>query len=73
MNVFLRNARARNTHFEATLNHPFPAQVSVSVESNLAVRGGYLAGLVPDSLSPYATRERERRALVIPRRRGKTP
>ena len=47
--------------------------VSVSVESNLAVRGGYLAGLVPDSLSPYATRERERRALVIPRRRGKTP
>ena len=27
MNVFLRNARARNGHVEATLNHPFPAQV----------------------------------------------
>ena len=28
MNVFLRNARARNGHVEATLNHPFPAQVA---------------------------------------------
>ena len=28
MNVFLWNARARNTHVEATLNHPFPAQVA---------------------------------------------
>ena len=28
MNVFLRNARARNGHVEATLNHPFPAQVT---------------------------------------------
>ena len=27
MNVFLRKARARNGHVEATLNHPFPAQV----------------------------------------------
>ena len=27
MNVFPWNARARNTHVEATLNHPFPAQV----------------------------------------------
>ena len=27
MNVFLWNARARNGHVEATLNHPFPAQV----------------------------------------------
>ena len=27
MNVFLWNARARNTQVEATLNHPFPAQV----------------------------------------------
>ena len=27
MNVFLWNARARNIHVEATLNHPFPAQV----------------------------------------------
>ena len=29
MNVFLRKARARNGHVEATLNHPFPAQVDV--------------------------------------------
>ena len=28
MNVFLWNARARNGHVEATLNHPFPAQVT---------------------------------------------
>ena len=28
MNVFLWNARARNGHVEATLNHPFPAQVA---------------------------------------------
>ena len=27
MNVFLLNARARNGHVEATLNHPCPAQV----------------------------------------------
>ena len=30
MNVFLWNARARNTHVEATLNHPFPAQVGAN-------------------------------------------
>ena len=29
MNVFLWNARARNGHVEATLNHPFPAQALV--------------------------------------------
>ena len=28
MNVFLWNTRARNGHVEATLNHPFPAQVA---------------------------------------------
>ena len=28
MNVFLWNERARNGHVEATLNHPFPAQVA---------------------------------------------
>ena len=27
MNVFLWNARGGNVHVEATLNHPFPAQV----------------------------------------------
>ena len=32
MNVFLWNARARNGHVEATLNHPFPAQVPVLLE-----------------------------------------
>ena len=31
MNVFLWNARARNGHVEATLNHPFPAQVDGTV------------------------------------------
>ena len=30
MNVFHWNARARNTHVEATLNHPFPAQVAAA-------------------------------------------
>ena len=29
MNVFLWNARARNGQVEATLNHPFPAQVEL--------------------------------------------
>ena len=28
MNVLLRNARARNGHVEARLNHPFPAQAT---------------------------------------------
>ena len=28
MNVYLWNARARNGHVEATLNHPFPAQAA---------------------------------------------
>ena len=32
MNVFLWNARARNGHVEATLNHPFPAQVDETFE-----------------------------------------
>ena len=33
MNVFLRNARARNGHVEATLNHPCPAQVQVAARA----------------------------------------
>ena len=32
MNVFLWNARARNSQVEATLNHPFAAQVAWSVD-----------------------------------------
>ena len=36
MNVFLRNARARNGHVEATLNHPFPAQVDCGGDADLA-------------------------------------
>ena len=37
MNVFLWNARARNSHVEATLNHPFTAQVaSVPLLAGLA-------------------------------------
>ena len=31
VDAFLRNARARNTHVEATLNHPFAAQVRPAV------------------------------------------
>ena len=37
MNVFLWNVRARNSHVEATLNHPFAAQVRVD-ESKAAER-----------------------------------
>ena len=37
MNVFLWNARARNVHVEATLNHPFPAQVVVDLGSGAGV------------------------------------
>ena len=33
MNVFLWNARVRNAHVEATLNHPFPAQVPNALEA----------------------------------------
>ena len=38
MNVFLWNARARNGHVEATLNHPFPAQdlVAASADADAA-------------------------------------
>ena len=43
MNVFLRNARARNGHVEATLNHPFPAQVDLG---DALVRVGVDAVLV---------------------------
>ena len=32
MNVFLWNARARNTHVEATSNRPFPAQVELATK-----------------------------------------
>ena len=31
MDAFFRNARARNTHFEAKLNHSFAAQVATAV------------------------------------------
>ena len=36
MNVFLWNARPRNTHVEATLNHPFPAQASPTAPGKIA-------------------------------------
>ena len=36
MNVFLGNARARNGHVEATLNHPFPAQALVLLAAPFA-------------------------------------
>ena len=39
MNVFLRNARARNGHVEATLNHPFPAQVRFAVSAVILFYG----------------------------------
>ena len=46
MNVFLWNARARNGHVEATLNHPFPAQV-------LGTHGAwYAAWYVPAGVVP---------------------
>merc|ERR1711965_1086133 len=35
VNVFLWNARARNGHVEATLNHPFPAQAATPLEDEL--------------------------------------
>ena len=38
MNVFLWNARARNTHVEATLNHPFPAQAKKRWDETVAWR-----------------------------------
>ena len=44
MNVFLWNARARNGHFEATLNHPFPAQAKL--EKPAAVADGALEAIV---------------------------
>ena len=38
---FFRNARARNTHVEATLNHPFAAQVYTgNFLDGVAGRGG---------------------------------
>ena len=38
MNVFLWNACARNGHIEATLNHPFPAQVATGAAARAAAR-----------------------------------
>ena len=35
---FFRNARARNTHVEATLNHPFAAQVDLGPLQDRKVR-----------------------------------
>ena len=42
---FFRNARARNTHVEATLNHPFAAQAR-SVEGHTAALAKLNADLV---------------------------
>ena len=41
MNVFLWNARARNGHVEATLNHPFPAQVVYDWQFAAVGNGAY--------------------------------
>ena len=49
MNVFLRKARARNGHVEATLNHPFPAQV-LDARDRLLKPGGRL---MPSRASMY--------------------
>ena len=40
MDAFFRNARARNTHVEENLNHPFPAQVGSQEDK----KGRTLAG-----------------------------
>ena len=37
MNVLIWNARARNGHVEATLNHPFPAQVELQSKAAMRV------------------------------------
>jgi len=43
---FSRNARARNTHVEATLNHPCAAQVAITkLESELADKRRQLQAL----------------------------
>ena len=42
MNVFLWNARARNGHVEATLNHPFPAQALTAAYRVMGHVGGKL-------------------------------
>ena len=47
MNVFLRNARARNGHVEATLNHPFPAQVAFAALRDLGI-DAKIKTFVPD-------------------------
>ena len=51
---FFRNASARNTHVEATLNHPFPAQVGDVADRN---SGMYTAAR---SFLPGVRRLRER-------------
>ena len=51
---FFRNARARNTHVEATLNHPFAAQVGFTSQDDYehyeskAVRDDMFCGLLCD-------------------------
>ena len=52
MNVFSRNARARNTHVEATLNHPFAAQAAAR-RTNEVRDDGTLATKPPRSSEFY--------------------
>ena len=50
MDVFLWNARARNGHVEATLNHPFPAQVDDKIKA-----AGFHEGATYFELGAFAT------------------
>ena len=55
MNACFRNARARNTHVEANLNHSFPAQADALVPLGcVSRRDSYVAALPWATLAPIA-------------------
>ena len=52
MSIFFWNAHAENTHIEATLNHPFPAQVNPETWlADSLRRGGAAFGEPGDGLA----------------------
>ena len=57
--MFFRNARARNAHVEATLNHPCPAQ------ANKLRRSGGLFGAAGDYAAEEQRRAAERRGAIL--------
>ena len=73
MDACFRNARARNTHVAATLNHPFPAQASIAAFGHFPVDASCLNDTAPElqrlvALVSMAPRSKAPEDVLVKRR-----